>query len=93
MRVSPEDIEQFNDAVRNLDSVLCKIQDKYGDNVILLSCEDAIILSDCRNNRKEELSIVYTKGNRDIDEIEIKMVDPMTELKINDDPHKKSVSR
>lgn len=76
MRVSPEDIELFNDAVRNLDSVLCKIQDKYGDEVMLLSCEDAIILADRRNHKKkkEELSVIYTKGNRDIDEIEIKMV-------------------
>ena len=72
--VSHEDIELFNDAVRSLDNVLCKIQDKYGDEVMLLSCEDAIILADCRNNRKEELSIIRTKGNRDIDEIEIKMV-------------------
>ena len=74
MRVSPEDIELFNEAVRSLDSVLCKIQDKYGDEVMLLSCEDAIILTDHRNNRKEELSVIYTKGKRDIEEIEIKMV-------------------
>ena len=73
IRVSPEDIELFNNAVRSLDNVLCKIQDKYGDEVMLLSCEDAIILADCRNNRKEELSIIRTKGNRDIDEIEIIM--------------------
>ena len=72
--VSHEDIELLNDAVRSLDNVLCKIQEKYGDEVMLLSCEDAIILADCRNNRKEELSIILTKGNRDIDEIEIKMV-------------------
>ena len=72
--VSPEDIELFNEAVRSLDSVLCKIQDKYGDEVMLLSCEDAIILTDHRNNRKEELSVIYTKGKRDIEEIEIKMV-------------------
>ena len=73
IEVSPEDIELFNDAVRSLDNVLCKIQDKYGDEVMLLSCEDAIILADCRNNRKEELSIIRTKGNRAIDEIEIIM--------------------
>lgn len=73
IRVSPEDIELFNNAVRSLDNILCKIQDKYGDEVMLLSCEDAIILADCRNNRKEELSIIRTKGNRDIDEIEIIM--------------------
>lgn len=41
---------------------------------MLLSCEDAIILADRRNHKKEELSVIYTKGNRDIDEIEIKMV-------------------
>lgn len=74
LEVSPEDIELFNEAVRSLDSVLCKIQDKYGDEVMLLSCEDAIILVDRRNNRKEELSVIYTKGKRDIEEIEIKMV-------------------
>ena len=78
--VSPKDIELFNDAVRNLDNVLCKIQDKYGDEVMLLSCEDAIILADCRNNRKEELSIIYTKGKRDIEEIEIQMINAIDDF-------------
>ena len=82
MKVSPEDIKLFNEAVRSLDSVLCKIQEKYGDKVMLLSCEDAIILADCRNNRKEELSTIYTKSNRDIYEIEIKMVNANDENEV-----------
>lgn len=82
MKVSPEDIKLFNEAVRSLDSVLCKIQEKYSDKVMLLSCEDAIILADCRNNRKEELSTIYTKGNRDIYEIEIKMVNANDENEV-----------
>ena len=82
MKVSPEDIKLFNEAVRSLDSVLCKIQEKYGNKVMLLSCEDAIILADCRNNRKEELSTIYTKGNRDIYEIEIKMVNANDENEV-----------
>ncbi len=49
---------------------------------MLLSCEDAIILADCRNNRKEELSTIYTKGNRDIYEIEIKMVNANDENEV-----------
>lgn len=82
MKVSPEDIKLFNEAVRSLDSVLCNIQEKYGDKVMLLSCEDAIILADCRNNRKEELSTIYTKGNRDIYEIEIKIVNANDENEV-----------
>ncbi len=70
LKVNPEDIELFNDAVKNLDSVLCSIQEKYGDKVMLLSCEDAIILADCRNNNKKELSCIYTKGYRDIDDFQ-----------------------
>lgn len=75
-KVKPEEIEVFNQAVRNLDDVLCYIQEKYGKKVMLLSCEDAIILADCREEKTKELSVVYTKGKRDIDEVEINIVNP-----------------